>query len=192
MEKRGDKRASAWEGRLVRLRAITESDWERFHGDAADTEAQRLHSAIEPPRSPEAARRSTQEQATTEPKGDQRVWAIETDGGELVGSISTGRCEPRHGTFSFGLGIFRPHWRRGYGRDAIRVLLRHFFEELRYQKANSGVYAFNEASIALHESLGFSLEGRQRRMVYTAGEYHDELLFGLTAEEFREIGRRDG
>ena len=39
-------------------------------------------------------------------------------------------------------------------------------------------------SIRLHEKLGFQLEGRLRRMIYTNGQFFDELLFGLTAEEF--------
>jgi RimJ/RimL family protein N-acetyltransferase len=38
----------------------------------------------------------------------------------------------------------------------------------------------------LHESLGFQVEGRLRRMVYTDGGFHDEVVYGMTVEEFRE------
>lgn len=176
--------ASAWEGERVRLRAITELDWERYAQDAGDSEAERMHSAISPPRSPEAARAWAREQSSA--SGDERSFAIETLEGELVGSLSVGRCDRRHGTFSYGLGIFREHWRKGYGRDAVRVMLRYYFDELRFQKANAGVYEFNEPSIRLHEELGFALEGRQRRMVFTGGEHYDELIFGITLEEFRD------
>jgi RimJ/RimL family protein N-acetyltransferase len=38
--------------------------------------------------------------------------------------------------------------------------------------------------VRLHEKLGFQLEGRLRRVVYTRGQYYDELYYGMTAEEF--------
>jgi RimJ/RimL family protein N-acetyltransferase len=35
--------------------------------------------------------------------------------------------------------------------------------------------------------MGFKLEGRLRRMVYTNGEFYDELYFGMTKEEFDQL-----
>jgi RimJ/RimL family protein N-acetyltransferase len=46
------------------------------------------------------------------------------------------------------------------------------------------VHADNEASIALHEKLGFRREGTLRRMMYTRGEYIDLHWYGMTKEEF--------
>ncbi len=88
------------------------------------------------------------------------------------------------GTFGFGLGVGRPHQRRGYASEAIVLLLRYMFGERRYQKANVGVYAYNTASLELHAKLGFVVEGRRRRAVFMGGRYHDEVLLGLTVEEF--------
>jgi RimJ/RimL family protein N-acetyltransferase len=42
----------------------------------------------------------------------------------------------------------------------------------------------NEASIQLHRKLGFVEEGRRRRQVFFNGKFHDDVLFGLTREEF--------
>lgn len=36
----------------------------------------------------------------------------------------------------------------------------------------------------MHEKLGFQVEGRVRRAVFTGGALHDEILVGITAEEF--------
>jgi RimJ/RimL family protein N-acetyltransferase len=47
------------------------------------------------------------------------------------------------------------------------------------------VYEFNHASIALYERLGFQLEGRIRRMIYTQGRHWDLLHFGITSDEWR-------
>ncbi len=51
------------------------------------------------------------------------------------------------------------------------------------------VYAFNERSIRLHEKMGFQKEGQIRRAVYTNGQYYDEILYGMTKEEFESICR---
>jgi RimJ/RimL family protein N-acetyltransferase len=44
----------------------------------------------------------------------------------------------------------------------------------------------NEASIRLHEKLGFIEEGRIRRNSFQNGQYLDDVLFGMTREEFDE------
>jgi RimJ/RimL family protein N-acetyltransferase len=43
----------------------------------------------------------------------------------------------------------------------------------------------------LHESLGFKCEGRIRRAIYTNGNYYDEVIYGLTFEEFDMICKKD-
>jgi RimJ/RimL family protein N-acetyltransferase len=84
------------------------------------------------------------------------------------------------------VAIRREHWRRGYAAEAIRLILRYYFDELRYQMANVEIHAFNEASLALHRKLGFQEEGRLRRTVYTEGKYFDQVILGITGEEFRQ------
>lgn len=175
---------SIWRGKLVRLRAVSVADWEPFWVDQFDSEAARASHQVPFPRSPEATRKWLEEHALREPADDSMIFAIETHDGELVGTINTVSCDRRNGTFRYGIGIFRRHWRRGYARDAIRIVLRYFFDELGYQKVSAEVYEFNAASIALHESLGFQREGRLRRLLYTEGRYHDVLWYGLTREEF--------
>jgi RimJ/RimL family protein N-acetyltransferase len=138
------------------------------------------------PRSPEAMR-SWIQRAAEGARDDAVALAIETLDGQLVGSISAARCERRFGTFEYGLGIFRPFRRHGYACEAVRLLLRFYFDELRYQKVNAGVYSFNESSLKLHAKLGMREEGRIRRAYFSGGEYHDELRFGMTVEEFREL-----
>jgi RimJ/RimL family protein N-acetyltransferase len=102
-----------------------------------------------------------------------------------VGVIGTHRCNSINGRFSYGLYVEPEARRLGYAREAILLLLRYYFDQLRYQKANVTVYDFNAPSLRLHEDLGFTEEGRLRRMIFNAGAYHDEVHFGITVEEFR-------
>ncbi len=168
----------------MRLRAVQVSDWETFHENRHDSESQRRGWRIPFPRSPEAARRWAEDLALRDPATDSFFFAIENLEGALVGSINSHDCDARQGTFSIGIGVFRQYWRKGYAGDAIQIMLRYFFQELGYQKANATVYEFNEPSIKLFEGLGFQREGRRRRMIFTNGRHYDELLFGMTREEF--------
>jgi len=170
-------------GRLVRLRAHEPEDWETFWGHGVDTESSRAGYRIPPPRSAAAARKWAEEQAL-QTDGDNRAYVIESNDGEVVGSLSTAQSDQRNGIFWYGIGIFAEHRRRGYASDAVRILLRYYFGELGYQKAHGEVYAFNAPSLVMHEQLGFVEEGRRRRTYRTGGRYFDEVLFGITAEEF--------
>jgi RimJ/RimL family protein N-acetyltransferase len=175
-----------FEGRLVRLRAVRPDDWAHFHRWDLDTEVARIAYFIPFPRSEEATRKWTEEAAAAAPKDDTFRWVIETLERVPVGSANTHGCDLRNGTFEYGVALAREHHGKGYGSEAVRLLMSYMFLERRYQKCNVTIDATNAASIAMHRSLGFVHEGTIRRNWYTNGEYHDELSFGMTIEEFVE------
>ncbi len=174
-----------WQGKKVRLRGVEPEDWEHLYSWSADSELDQLTDSIPfPPGKEYFKKRMANLAAKSSRESDEYLLVIENLEGEVVGTINSHSCQRRHGTFSYGLGIRRKHWRKGYATEAIWLLLRYFFLELGYQKVNSGVFSFNEGSLALHRSLGFKEEGRLRRMIYTEGVYHDDIQFGMTREEF--------
>jgi RimJ/RimL family protein N-acetyltransferase len=175
-----------WTTGLIRLRAVEPSDWEAFHGFDQDTEGQRNGWRIQFPRSEEGTRAWATELANRRADGDSIYLAIESPDGVVVGSINVHDADRRNSTFEYGIHIGAEHRGKGYAREAIRLILHHYFRELGYQKANATVYAFNEPSIALHRKFGFVEEGRIRRNHFSEGVYHDELWFGMTSEEFAE------
>jgi RimJ/RimL family protein N-acetyltransferase len=178
--------SNLFEGRLVRLRGIEPEDWETFFAWNQDSDAARRLYFIPFPTSKEEVRQWAAKQALQRGEDDKFFFVIETLPGEVVGSISTASCDRRNGTFSYGVGILAAQRRKGYAAEAVELLLNYLFGELRYQKATAHVYSFNEPSIRLHERLGFVREGQLRRMIYTDGRYFDDIVFGLTAEEFAE------
>jgi RimJ/RimL family protein N-acetyltransferase len=175
-----------FKGQLVRLRAVEPEDWEFFYSmDESTTDFGRATDEIWFPRSKEATRQWAEGQAKAGASHDAFRFQIEAlASGELVGTLNTHTASQRVGTFMYGLAIAPEHQRRGYASEAIRLVLRYFFQEKRYQKVNAEVYSFNQASIELHERLGFTLEGRLRRMVYTDGQFYDALIYGMLREEF--------
>ena len=177
--------ANIFEGSLVRLRAVEASDWEHhYQWDRSDTDSGRLTDEIWFPSSAVSAREWAEREAKAGGEGDVFRFQIETLNGELVGSINTHTVNARCGTFMYGISIRPQHRRKGYASEAVRLVLRFYFHERRYQKVNAEVFSFNQPSIGLHERLGFTLEGRLRRMIYTEGQFHDALIYGMTREEF--------
>ncbi|WP_206061521.1 GNAT family N-acetyltransferase [Nonomuraea basaltis] len=174
-------------GERVRLRAKEPEDWEAFRAFEEDSDAVRSGWRLHPPSSTAYAKKRATEQAEEPPDLDEFSLVIATKGDDApVGSINTHQVDRVHGTFAYGISIGTPHHRKGYASDAIVVLLRYMFFERRFQKAEAWVYSSNDASLALHRRLGFVEEGRRRRSHYANGRYHDEILFGMTVEEFTE------
>jgi RimJ/RimL family protein N-acetyltransferase len=176
-----------WEGTCVRLRAVEPDDWQHFAAWDLDSETARADDQVYFPRSSVGTRRWTEAEALRAPDNDTFRWVIETLDGTFAGTINSHTCERRNGTFSYGIAVRREHQRKGYASEAIRLVLSYFFDELRYQKVVAHVYSFNEPSLHLHERLGFQREGCLRRMIYTNGQFFDQVMFGLTAEEFAAL-----
>ncbi|MCA9883702.1 MAG: GNAT family N-acetyltransferase [Anaerolineae bacterium] len=173
-----------FQGKCVRLRAVEPDDWQIHDKWNYDSQAARATYEVPFPTSVTSVQAWSKEESTKGPANDCFRFQVENLDGELVGTINTHSCDLRNGTFRYGLAILPDHQRHGYATEAVLLVLRYFFLERRYNKVNVEVYGFNEASIALHERLGFVLEGRLRQVIYTDGVYHDSLQYGLTRDEY--------
>jgi RimJ/RimL family protein N-acetyltransferase len=74
----------------------------------------------------------------------------------------------------------------GYGSEAVSLAVDYCFRTYAHPAVGAGAFAFNDASRALLESLGFTEEGRARRDTFVDGEYRDLIRYGLLREEWRE------
>ncbi len=178
-----------WLGQKIRLRALEQQDLDAAltATEEPDTELQRAEDAIGLPLSRQAEHDNLQNVIKEIGQNDYLYCLIENRQGQIVGHINSFDCVRRNGTFKYALVIKHPFWRKGYGREAVSIFLRYFFYELRYQKCTALVYGFNEQSIRFHERLGFKFEGRLRNMLYTNGQYFDEIYFGITLAEWKQI-----
>jgi RimJ/RimL family protein N-acetyltransferase len=182
-----------WQGKRIKLRPLQADDWKLTIAEEDDSEGIRvLEAGIQLPRSAQQLQDSYREAGERMLKLDETStinFIVETLDGEPVGAVWMHSRNPRNGTFSFAVRISRSYRRQGYAAEAIRILLKYGFEELRYHKANSATISSNEASIQLHQALGFKIEGRLRDNVYTNGQYYDEVLFGMTRDEYDQVKR---
>jgi RimJ/RimL family protein N-acetyltransferase len=179
-----------WQGEKVRLRPLRPEDAEQGFKNSLDSPARQfLQLGIELPTSANLAKSSLEKYVGCRDVDGVIVFVVENLQDVNIGSISLHSRDPKNGTFSFGVIINRAHRGQGYAKDAVWVLLRYGFWERRFQKCNSACAHTNLASIKLHKSLGFLEEGRRRRQLFFNGEYHDDVLFGMTREEFDALER---
>ena len=175
-----------WQNERIRLRSVEPEDGPFFWAWNQDSEMARHLEFVWPPVSQASVQSWAEKQSQQSLDGDRFHWVIENRDGEAVGAINTHHCEPRNGTFMYGVNIVREQRGRGYASAAIQLVLGYYFHELRYQKVTVSVHADNPGSIALHEKLGFVREGTFRRMHYTDGGYVDVHWYGLLREEWEE------
>jgi RimJ/RimL family protein N-acetyltransferase len=160
--------------------------------ERSDSEAVRmLNAGMDLPKSEQDARAFTERYAEFGHRHERIMFSIETLEGELVGGINIHSMNQRNGTFETGTRIYRAFRGRGYGFEAKLIVLRYAFHELRFQKYNIRCLESNQPMIDHALRLGCQQEGRIRRSVYTDGRYYDDLLFGLTREEFDALDGRN-
>lgn len=173
-----------WQGAKIRLRAIEEFDCDFFHNALQAAEIQKYDSDIRVPMSRKACLEFAREQASKGNDNTSPFLIIEDLQGNPVGMATPSLEDRRVGVFTCGMFILPEYQKLGYAREALSLILKFYFGQLRCQKFNASVYSYNESSNRMCEKLGFVLEGRRRHTVYTDGQYYDELLYGLTAEEY--------
>ncbi len=104
----------------------------------------------------------------------------------LIGKAIINRIEWSNGVGWIRLGIGAGEDRRkGYGSQALRMLLRFAFAELNLFRVTAAVPEYNEAALALLKKFGFVEEVRRREAVERDGRRWDMLVFGLLNDEWQ-------
>jgi RimJ/RimL family protein N-acetyltransferase len=85
------------------------------------------------------------------------------------------------------LAIFDPEgWGKGYGSDAMTVLLDMAFSVLNLHSVYLWVAGFNERAIKFYEKIGFVKTGKLREMAYRNGKRYDVVTMDILRSEFVE------
>ena len=89
-----------------------------------------------------------------------------------------------------GIGIGETdYWGRGYGTDAMNILLRFAFAEINLRRVTLSVFEYNPRAVRSYEKAGFRHEGRLRKVLNKEGKRWDALYMGILREEWMERNR---
>lgn len=104
----------------------------------------------------------------------------------LIGKASIQWIEWTNGNgfLRLGIGAAEDHC-KGYGTQALRMLLRFTFAELNLFRVSAIVAEYNEAALALLKKFGFVQEVCRRKSLERDGRRWDLLVFGLLNDEWR-------
>jgi len=81
----------------------------------------------------------------------------------------------------------KDYWGKGYGTEALELLLDYSFKTLNLNRIELLVYDFNQRGIRCYEKLGFTREGAKRQAVFINGDYHDTLIMAILQQEWKKI-----
>ena len=84
---------------------------------------------------------------------------------------------------AIGIGE-QDNWSKGYGSDAMRVMLQYGFTELNLHRISLTVFEQNPRGIRSYEKCGFKHEGRIREFLLRDGWRSDMLHMGILRSEW--------
>lgn len=170
-------------GKLVRLVSFDfENDPKLFTSWDHDSEFQRLFNS-------EAALRYNPAQVKKffeEEIHSMHVFVIERlEDQRRIGTIDLSGFNWVSGNAWVGIGLGeRELWGKGYGTDAMRIILRYAFEELNLRRVTLDVFGVNQRGIASYEKAGFRHEGKIPGALLKAGKRCDLVYMGILRKEW--------
>jgi RimJ/RimL family protein N-acetyltransferase len=77
----------------------------------------------------------------------------------------------------------KSHWSKGYGEEAVRLLLDYAFHLLNLNSIMLGTFSFNERGLKCFQKAGFQEIGRRRQGRVIGDRTYDIVLMDILAEE---------
>lgn len=167
------------------LRPFTEADLDALHAYQQLPEVARY--LMWPPRDRDQVREALKyriEHQTLEQEGDVLVLAVEHEG-TLLGDVNLAWVSKEHRTGEIGF-VFDPrHHGQGYAREAAVEMLRLAFDQAGLHRVIGRADGRNEASAKLMTRLGLRKEAHFVKNEYVKGEWTDEVVYAMLAEEWQ-------
>ena len=114
------------------------------------------------------------------------VRLLEND--ELLGNIGFNSLDIINRNGALGVLIGNPrHQRKGYGTEALKLILDYGFSFLNLRNISLSVFEYNEPAYNLYKKVGFKEAGRLRKAVEIMGKTYDVIIMDMLKEEFQSV-----
>ena len=173
------------QGKSVRLRAIGNDDMRRQWEFNNHLEVE-LAGGGDPP-TPQSLERlyAEYDQQIGKAGRDGPSFGIEADC-QFIGQCALFNLDAIAGTSEIGITIGdKRYWGRGFGREAIGLLVAYGFVRRNLRRVWLHVYAENLRAQRAYSACGFVEEGLLRAHVWSNGRYDDLIVMGLMAEAWQ-------
>lgn len=78
----------------------------------------------------------------------------------------------------------KAYWGQGYAGEAMRLAIDYMFGQRNIHRIEALVLDTNQASLRMHEKLGYKEEGIKRQSVYKDGAWHDQHILSLLRDDY--------
>jgi len=110
---------------------------------------------------------------------------VELDGGTLIGAATLWGIDNHNRAAHIGLGLLPSSRGKGYGTDVVAALCHYGFIVRGLQRLQVETLSDNAAMLRAAERNGFVREGVMRSSAWVMGEFLDEVLLGLLAQDWK-------
>lgn len=120
-------------------------------------------------------------------RSEDSVWFTMTDTeGNIIGETGLLRMFPAWRQTDLTIIIPDPEMqRRGYGTEAIGMMLDMAFHEYGMHRVSVGVVGLNINALEFYKKIGFKQEGIMEEAYYYDGEYSDFVMMRILSREWR-------
>lgn len=110
---------------------------------------------------------------------------IESKTDKFIGTVGIEKINDISRTGTLGIFIGDKEARnKGYGTEAINLLLDFAFNYRNLNNVILGLMEFNQRALACYKKCGFKEIGRRRKNNFINGKYYDSIYMDILAEEF--------
>ena len=175
-------------GKLVNLRGLKRSDADSILKYADDHLVAKFLPLMPNPYSIKDANywiNLTQRQARLDKSYQFGIEYPET--GEIIGGIGLKNINKIDLNAEVGYCLGRRYWKRGYSTEALSLILKFAFKELRLIRVYAIVHEKNTGSVKLLAKTGFTHEGTWRKASRMSKRWHDVYAYGILKDEFKPV-----
>lgn len=109
---------------------------------------------------------------------------------KIIGNCAIHNIDSKNRACTCGITIGEKDYQgKGYGTEAMEMLLEYGFNTLNMNRIELSVWEFNTRAYKTYQKVGFVEEGRRRQARYHNGKYYDEIIMGILKEDWKKDAR---
>jgi len=123
---------------------------------------------------------------------EHNEWLMDQEDYEkIIGNCAIHDINSKNRACSCGITIGEKEYQnKGYGTEAMEMLVEYGFNTLNMNRIELSVYDFNSRAFKTYQKVGFVEEGRKRQARYHNGKYQDEIIMAILRKNWQTKGKK--